>query len=265
MTRHKLKMPIVDVGNCGGILQFRRSTCVLFGTRGASGGSCRGVLAWPRVISCDVPPLQPSALVVVGAPRLSRRAEQHWRLAGARSMLITHRSLHRMHAYYLASTVLIRAGYTRRRTWILMLVARNGHFSSGNRLPTLCERCRKKCPSLTRHLTVSSLPAWPWLLPPKARHMPRFDPLMSWDTIVHYKRLVHTRYHLWLMIQSEYKRVRILRAKISKRNVTRVKYCVQNWKKYLPKLLKLIKSTLFLPREFIHFAIRRSNRDRPRF
>lgn len=58
---------------------------------GASGGSCRGVLAWPRVISNDVSPLaaHPLGLWVASAARVSHRLEQHGKIARARSMLIT--------------------------------------------------------------------------------------------------------------------------------------------------------------------------------
>lgn len=61
--------------------------------RSASEGFRRGVLAWPRVISRDVSPLQrpPAQIVSVASapPQLFYRVKQHGKIAGARSMLIT--------------------------------------------------------------------------------------------------------------------------------------------------------------------------------
>lgn len=155
---------------------------------GASGGFCRGLLAWPRVISNDVPPLQPSDHPLESASALLGCLAE-WnntrRFAGGK-VYVNNTQITSSHACLLfsrASTVLIRAGCTRRRTWILMLAARNGHFSSGNRLPTLCETMPEERPRPWRGI---------WLSPTRRRdldscprkHTPRFDPLMSLTVLV---------------------------------------------------------------------------------
>ena len=109
------------------------------------------MLAWPRVISNDVSPS-------TARPRLDRGWPQHpsclidWKkhgkIARARSMLITRiTSSHACLLFSCASLVLIRAGYTHRRqvlqAWILMITARNGHFSSGNSCSWPKEQRRK--------------------------------------------------------------------------------------------------------------------------